>query len=118
MSESKSYAKLNSTVCRCEFDTSCVWEYSGQGLEFQLLAGPSFIVMFTVSGVVMGWLADKIHRPRLLALATAIFSTSCILMGVANEFWQLVVLRMGIALGSEFFFNLDQYIKQFNILIH
>merc|ERR1719334_515864 len=29
-----------------------------------------------------------------------VFSLSCILMGVANAFWQLIVLRMGIALGE------------------
>ena len=31
---------------------------------------------------------------------TKICSVSCVLMGVSQEFWQLVVLRMGIALGE------------------
>merc|ERR1711892_1584288 len=29
-----------------------------------------------------------------------VFSVSCILMGISNAFWQLIVLRMGIALGE------------------
>ena len=29
-----------------------------------------------------------------------VFSLSCVLMGVSRQFWQLVVLRMGIALGE------------------
>ena len=36
----------------------CVWAYSGQGWQYQVLAGPAFIIVFTISGVVMGGLAD------------------------------------------------------------
>ena len=37
----------------------CVWTYSGQGWQYQVLAGPAFIIVFTISGVVMGGLADR-----------------------------------------------------------
>ena len=37
----------------------CVWCFSGQGWQYQVLAGPGFIVMFTISGVIMGYLADR-----------------------------------------------------------
>ena len=40
----------------------CEWLNNGQGLEYLVLAGPVFVVVFTISGVVMGLLADKISR--------------------------------------------------------
>ena len=38
-------------------------------------------------------------RPQLLAIATVLFSISGALMGFAQEYWHLVLLRMGIAAG-------------------
>ena len=35
-----------------------------------------------------------------MALGFFIFSMSCLLMGCAQHFWQLVLLRMGIAVGK------------------
>lgn len=40
----------------------CEWTYNGLGLDYQILAGPSFIAVFTIVGVVMGFLADKFNR--------------------------------------------------------
>lgn len=38
----------------------CEWNYNGLGLEYQLLAGPSFIFVFTVIGVILGVAADRL----------------------------------------------------------
>ena len=35
---------------------------NGQGMKYQVLAGPTFVVVFTVSGILMGYLADKTSR--------------------------------------------------------
>ena len=35
---------------------------TGQGMEYQILAGPTFVVVFTLSGILMGYLADKTSR--------------------------------------------------------
>ena len=43
----------------CEAVGGCAWCFSGQGWQYQVLAGPGFIVMFTISGVIMGYLADR-----------------------------------------------------------
>jgi len=42
---------------RCDLrDTKalCEWRYVGRGLQYQLLAGPVFTVLFSVSGVPLG----------------------------------------------------------------
>lgn len=77
----------------------CEWNYNGLGLDYQILAGPSFIAVFTVVGIVMGWAADKFHRVRMLSVCTVVFSIAIILSGSVNEYWQFVVLRMVMAAG-------------------
>jgi len=84
----------------CEGRAGCRWEYSGQGLQFQVLVGPAFIVVFTISGVVAGFLADRVSRPALLAASVLLFSISLILTGVSSQYWQLVLLRMLTAAGE------------------
>ena len=88
----------------CEGREWCVWDYSGLGYEYQILAGPAFIAVFSIFGVVISILSDrlknKISRVVLVALGTATFSGGCLLMGLAETYWQLVLLRMMIAGGE------------------
>ncbi|KAG8035046.1 hypothetical protein G9C98_001536 [Cotesia typhae] len=78
----------------------CEWNYNGLGLDYQILAGPSFIAIFTVVGVALGIAADKFNRVRLLAICTLVFSIAIILIGSVKEYWQLVILRMVLAAGE------------------
>ena len=70
---------------------------------FQVLAGPAFILVFIFSAVFLAilsdWLYDKLSRTLMLSVGTATFSTACLLMGLAGQYWQLVILRMLIAGG-------------------
>jgi len=88
------------TQAGCEAVGGCVWCFSGQGWQYQVLAGPGFIVMFTISGVIMGYLADRISRPRLLSLSMLVFSVCMMLSGLATSYLQLLLLRMGLAAGE------------------
>ena len=38
-------------------------------------------------------------RPKLLSIAVILYSICGALMGLAQEYWHLVILRMGIAAG-------------------
>ncbi|XP_030747612.1 uncharacterized protein LOC115876069 [Sitophilus oryzae] len=78
----------------------CEWTYNGLGLDYQVLAGPSFIAVFTIVGVIMGYLADKFNRVRMLAVCTVVFSVAIIISGAVTEYWQLVLLRMIMAAGE------------------
>lgn len=51
-------------------------------------------------GVILGILADKFHRVRMLAGCTLVFSIAVILSGSVKEYWQLVILRMLAAAGE------------------
>lgn len=37
----------------------CEWGYNGLGIDYQVLAGPAFMAVFTVVGVILGVIADK-----------------------------------------------------------
>ncbi|CAG9767565.1 unnamed protein product [Ceutorhynchus assimilis] len=78
----------------------CEWTYNGLGLDYQILAGPSFIAVFTVVGVIMGYLADKFNRVKMLGICTIIFSIALIVSGGVKEYWHLVLLRMIMAAGE------------------
>ncbi|XP_023322348.1 protein spinster homolog 1 [Eurytemora carolleeae] len=88
----------------CTEEPLCYWEYSGLGYEYQILAGPAFIGVFTVSAMLLAvlsdFLYDKLSRTVLLAAGTFTFSSACILMGLASQYWHLVILRGLIAMGE------------------
>ncbi|EDW78202.1 uncharacterized protein Dwil_GK16301 [Drosophila willistoni] len=80
--------------------TYCEWNYNGLGIDYQILAGPTFILIFTIAGVFMGFAADKYNRVKMLTVCTVIFGIAIILQGTVKEYWQLVLLRMVMAAGE------------------
>lgn len=51
-------------------------------------------------GVVLGILADRYHRVRMLTVCTVIFAVAIFFQGSVQTYWQLVVLRMIMAAGE------------------
>lgn len=78
----------------------CEWNRNGLGIDYQILAGPSFIAVFTVVGVILGFAADKWNRVRLLSICTLVFALAMVATGSVTEFWHLVLLRMIMAAGE------------------
>ena len=99
LNTTSSCPRLSSSTL-CDDTEGCTWSYSGQGWQYQVLAGPGFIVIFTVCGVVMGYLADRVSRPRLLSASLLVFSLCMMLSGLATSYTQLLLLRMGVAAGE------------------
>jgi len=77
----------------------CDWDYNGLGLEYQILAGPSFIFVFAVAGLGWGYLADKYNRVKFLSLSTLMFSVSIAATAFATKYWHVVLFRMALAAG-------------------
>ncbi len=40
----------------------CEWTFTGKGFQYDLLAGPIFIVCYTLAGIVFGFAADVYNR--------------------------------------------------------
>lgn len=82
-----------------------------------MLAGPVFILVFTIVGVVLGIAADKYNRSKMLFVCTLVFGVAIVLqgefaylsllivfktpsLGSVQSYWQLIVLRMIMAAGE------------------
>ena len=68
--------------------------------QVSLLMGFSFAVFYTFFGILLGRIADSRSRRQLIAggIATwSLFSAGC---GLAKNFGQMLVLRMGVGVGE------------------
>jgi MFS family permease len=88
-------------VHRCLFNGSdaCLWDYNGQGYQYQIVAGPVFILVYTFAGIFIGFAADKYNRKIMLAVCLMWWSAMTLLTGFVQDYWQLVILRFGLGLG-------------------
>ncbi|MBI1251200.1 MAG: MFS transporter [Alphaproteobacteria bacterium] len=68
--------------------------------EVGLTAGLSFALMYTTLSIPVAWLADRWHRPRIIATAIAVWSAMTILCGMAQTFTQLFLARVGVGVGE------------------
>ena len=66
----------------------------------QVLAGPAFILVFSVCGALFGLAADTWHRPRLLGAAVLLFSVGVAATSLASSFPHLVLARLLLAAGE------------------
>lgn len=77
----------------------CYYDYNGQGLEYQIVAGPAFTVIYTFGGIFISYAAEKYNRKAMLAACLMFWSVMTLLTGFVKEYWQLVILRFGLGFG-------------------
>lgn len=65
-----------------------------------LLVGPTFALFYAVLGLPLAWLADRRNRVSIIAASAALFSCMTLLCGLAGQFWQLLLLRVGTGVGE------------------
>ena len=68
--------------------------------QFGLLNGLFFIIFYSVAGLFMGALADRMHRPRLIAGAIALWSLLTAASGAAKGFVTMAIPRALIGVGE------------------
>lgn len=78
----------------------CYYDYNGQGLEYQIVAGPAFTVIYTFGGIFISYAAEKYNRKAMLAACLMFWSVMTLLTGFVKEYWQLVILRFGLGFGE------------------
>jgi MFS family permease len=69
-------------------------------VQIGLIGGLSFVVFFVCFGLPLGRLADTYNRKWLILGGVLVWSTSTVLCGFATQFWELLILRMGVGLGE------------------
>lgn len=68
--------------------------------QFGLLGGTSFALLYTTCGIGVAYLADRMSRKWIIALACAIWSLFTALCGTAQNFLQILLYRMGVGFGE------------------
>jgi MFS family permease len=68
--------------------------------DLGLLSGLYFSLFYTSFGLLMGWLADRVNRVRLIGTAIITWSIFTAASGMASNLWQLVPARMGVGVGE------------------
>ena len=68
--------------------------------ELGLLIGLAFAVFYTTVAIPIAWLADKYNRVNILSIALATWSGFTALTGLANNFIQIGLARMGVGIGE------------------
>jgi MFS family permease len=64
------------------------------------LLGTVFIIVYALIGLPLGRLSDKWHRQRLIAVGTTVWSVLTAATGVAQNYAQMFVARLGVGLGE------------------
>ena len=64
------------------------------------LLGTVFTLMYAIVGLPLGRVADKWYRTRLLAIGTGVWSVLTAASGLAQNYTQLFISRLGVGLGE------------------
>jgi MFS family permease len=68
--------------------------------ELGFLTGLAFALFYSVMGIPIARWADRGNRISIIALTTGLWSLMVALSGVAANFAQLVLIRIGVAIGE------------------
>ncbi len=64
------------------------------------LLGTAFTLLYAFVGVPLGRLADRIGRKKILSAGVLVWSLLTAGSGLAQNFWQIFVLRLGVGVGE------------------
>lgn len=68
--------------------------------QIGLLQGISFALLYCTLGVPIGWLADRKNRKSIIAAGVVVWSLMAALCGLARNFTQLFLARIGVGVGE------------------
>lgn len=68
--------------------------------QLGMLTGLAFALFYSVAGLPLGVIVDRVHRVRLLAASLAIWTIMTALSSVATGFLSLLLFRIGLAIGE------------------
>lgn len=68
--------------------------------RFSLLHGLAFALFYTFLGLPIGRLADRADRRRIIAVGVATWSMMTVACGLARNYGQLFLARMGVGVGE------------------
>ncbi len=68
--------------------------------QLGLMGGIAFALFYSGLAIPIAWLADRRSRVNIIAGSVALWSAFTALCGLAQNFWQLFLARMGVGIGE------------------
>lgn len=75
-------------------------EFELSDTQLGLLTGIAFAVFYSVMGVPIARWADRGNRVAIISITTLLWSAAVTLYGLAGNFLQLLLIRVGVAVGE------------------
>lgn len=68
--------------------------------ELGLMGGLAFALFYTGLGIPIAMLADRHDRSKIMTVALTVWSLMTAICGLAQNFWQLFLARLGVGIGE------------------
>ena len=68
--------------------------------QLSLMGGIAFALFYSGLAIPIAWLADRKNRVNIIAASVAFWSLFTAACGLAQNFWQLFLARMGVGIGE------------------
>jgi MFS family permease len=68
--------------------------------QLGVMTGLAFAVLYTLLGIPVARLAERANRPMIIGASVAVFSLFTMVCGLAQNFVQLVLGRIGVGIGE------------------
>jgi predicted MFS family arabinose efflux permease len=68
--------------------------------QLGLMGGLAFALFYTLLGIPIAMLADRRSRTAIMAIALVVWSAMTAACGLAQNFWQLFLARLGVGVGE------------------
>jgi len=75
-------------------------EFGLSDAQVGLLQGMSFAIFYGGLAVPVAWIADRANRIRIIYISVALWSLATTLCGMASTYTQMVLARVGVAVGE------------------
>ncbi len=68
--------------------------------QLGMMTGLAFAIFYTVLGIPIARLAETKNRPMIIGVSVAVWSGFTVLCGFTQNFWQLILARIGVGVGE------------------
>lgn len=68
--------------------------------QLGVMTGLAFAVLYTLLGIPVARIAERGNRPMIIGVSVAVFSLFTMVCGLAQNFVQLVLARIGVGIGE------------------
>lgn len=75
-------------------------EFGLSDTQLGVLTGFSFALFYSLLGIPIARLADRLNRVNIISLAIGFWSVMTAMCGLAGGFWSLAALRVGVGVGE------------------